>query len=156
MSGSSPGVQVNPRAPQGRSRLALDIERVLNVRARQTIRAEFRFDPRSPLTVRVELGIEGGRSVVWRIGRDLLRQGLYSMSGLGDVQIWPTGAAGRRTARLQLVSGDMAALFDLPVPPLADFLEHTYELVPVGRELAGMDWDVAVTDLLDRPRIPSD
>ncbi|MEV5607470.1 SsgA family sporulation/cell division regulator [Streptomyces sp. NPDC052225] len=156
MSGSPPGVQVNPRAPHGRSRLALDIERVLDVRRRQTIRAEFRFDPETPLTVRVELGIEGGRSVVWRIGRDLLRQGLSAMSGLGDVQIWPTGPAPRHTARLQLVSGDMAALFDLPVPPLAAFLEHTYEWVPAGRELAHLDWDATATDLLDGPGAPSD
>ncbi|WP_372346830.1 SsgA family sporulation/cell division regulator [Streptomyces sp. KL116D] len=157
MSGYPPGVQAGPRAPHGCLRLALDIERVLDVRARQAIRAEFRFDPGDPLTVAVELTIDGGRSVLWRIGRDLLRRGLDSVSGLGDVRIRPSGTSGtsgRRTARLRLARGDMAALFELPVSPLARWLDRTYTLVPAGQELAGVDWDVTAADLLggDPPR----
>jgi hypothetical protein len=131
--------------------LILDIERVLDVAARQTIRAEFRFDPRAPLVVSLELLIEGGPRVLWRIGRDLLQQGLYSVSGLGDVQMWPTHSEDRATAWLQLASRDMAALFELPVPPLEEWLECTYELVPAGRELAEIDWEAAATDLLQGP-----
>ncbi|WP_406435327.1 SsgA family sporulation/cell division regulator [Streptomyces sp. NBC_01589] len=46
----------------------------------------------------VEFLIEGGPRVLWRIGRDLLKQGLYSMSGLSDVQIWPSNPEGRAVA----------------------------------------------------------
>ncbi|MFF9021228.1 SsgA family sporulation/cell division regulator [Streptomyces eurythermus] len=154
MSGNQPGVQDRRTAPHGRRRLSLDIERVLDVSARQAIRAEFRYDPALPLTVSVELLVEGGPRVLWRIGRDLLRQGLYTMSGLGDVQMWPSSLEEGATARLQLASGDMAALFELPVPPLAAWLEHTYSLVPAGQELAGVDWDVTTADLPHGPATP--
>ncbi|MYT71764.1 MULTISPECIES: SsgA family sporulation/cell division regulator [unclassified Streptomyces] len=158
MSGNHPGVQAPRTAPCDSSpHLVLDIERVLDVSARQAVRAEFRFDPGSPLVVHVELLIEDGPCVLWRIGRDLLHQGLYSVSGLGDVRIWSTRPEGDpATARLQLASGDMAALFELPVPPLAEWLEHTYELVPAGQELSAVDWDVATADLLQDPTAQSD
>ncbi|MEV0174503.1 SsgA family sporulation/cell division regulator [Streptomyces sp. NPDC050803] len=148
MSGNQPGVKARRTAPYRRLALTLDIERVLGVIARQAIRAEFRFTPESPLIVSVELHIEGGPRVLWRIGRDLLNQGLYSMSGLGDVRMWPLDQREGATARLQLASGDMAALFELPVSPLEEWLKHTYELVPAGAELAGVDWDDATAALL--------
>ncbi|MER6165560.1 SsgA family sporulation/cell division regulator [Streptomyces violaceorubidus] len=128
--------------------LSLDVERVLDVSVRQTVRAEFCFSPRSPLVVSVDLLVQGGPKVRWRIGRDLLQQGLYSVSGLGDIRMWPSHLGERDTAWLQLCSGDMAALFELPVQPLAEWLEHTYEAVPAGQELAGVDWDVASVGLL--------
>jgi hypothetical protein len=156
MSANQPGVQAPRTAPHDRPGLILDIERVLGVYARQAIRAEFPFTPKSPLVVRVEFLIEGGPRVLWRIGRDLLQQGLYSMSGLGDVQMWPSNLEDRETAWLQLASGDMAALFEMPVAPLAEWLEYTYELVPAGHELAGIDWDVATADLLPAHGVQSD
>lgn len=156
MSGKQSRVQARRTTSHGGPELILDIERVLDVSARQAIRADFRFDPESPLIVCVEFLIEGGPRVLWRIGRDLLQQGLYSMSGLGDVQIWPSNLEARETAWLQLASGDMAALFELPVPPLAEWLQSTYELVPAGHELSGIDWDVATADLLQAPETDSD
>ncbi|MER6978088.1 SsgA family sporulation/cell division regulator [Streptomyces carpinensis] len=156
MSGNRPELQARRTGPYDCPELILDIERVPDVSARQPIRAEFRFEPERPLVVCVELLIEGGPRVMWRIGRDLLRQGLYSVSGLGDVQIWPSHPEDRATALLQLASRDMAALFELPVPPLAEWLDHTYELVPAGHELAGIDWDVATADLLQGPSTQSD
>ncbi|MFJ5035976.1 SsgA family sporulation/cell division regulator [Streptomyces sp. NPDC088560] len=156
MSGNRTGVQNRRAARPGCPELIVDIERVLDVSARQAIRAEFRFDPESPLIVCVEFLIEGGPRVLWRIGRDLLQQGLYSMSGLGDVQIWPSNLEDRATAWLQLASGDMAALFELPAAPLAEWLKYTYELVPAGHELAELDWDVATTELLQGPGAQAD
>ncbi|WP_055526204.1 SsgA family sporulation/cell division regulator [Streptomyces graminilatus] len=147
MSSNQPAVQARP-APHARPELILDIERVLDVKARQTVRAGFRFDPRAPLIVSLELVVKDGPRVLWRISRDLLHQGLRSASGLADVQLWPARAEGRPTAWLQLSSTDMAALFELPVPPLEQWLEHTYELVLGGREFAGLDWDTATEDLL--------
>ncbi|MET9879022.1 SsgA family sporulation/cell division regulator [Actinacidiphila glaucinigra] len=147
MSGNQPRMRTRRTASRTCTALSMDIERVLGVSARQTIRARFRFDPQSPWIVSVSFRVEGGPQVLWRIGRDLLQQGLYSMSGLGDVRIWPSHPEERETARLQLTSGDMAALFELPVAPLATWLEHTYEVVPAGHDLAGLDW-VHGVDLL--------
>ncbi|MEE4543104.1 SsgA family sporulation/cell division regulator [Streptomyces sp. V4-01] len=139
------------RLAESTAELTLDIERVLGVSARQPVRATFRFDPDHPLIVTAELLVEGGPRVLWRIGRDLLTQGLHSMSGLGDVQIWPSCLHRRTTARLRLTSGDMAALFELPLPPLAQWLEHTYQAVTTEHALAAIDWDLATTDLLQHP-----
>ncbi|GAA3289825.1 hypothetical protein [Streptomyces cinereospinus] len=55
-----------------------------------------------------------------------------------------------------LCSGDLAALFELPVPPPAEWLERTYEVVPAGRELAGVAWDEAAADLLPARRTQGD
>ncbi|MFE1199045.1 SsgA family sporulation/cell division regulator [Streptomyces olivaceoviridis] len=143
MSGKHPGVRTRRAASHDCHELALDIERVLDVATRQAVRAEFRFDPRSPWVVAVEFLVEGGPRASWRIGRDVLQQGLYALSGLGDVRMWPSKPQARATAWLQLASSDMAALFELPAPALAEWLEHTYELVPAQHELAGVDWDLA-------------
>lgn len=83
----------------GRPELILDIERVLDVSARQTLRAKFRFAPEVPLIVCVEFVIEDGPRVLWRIGRGLLQQRRYSVSGLGDVRLWPSHAEDRATQR---------------------------------------------------------
>ncbi|MFE2546271.1 SsgA family sporulation/cell division regulator [Actinacidiphila glaucinigra] len=148
MTGKQTGVRPGRPTAHGSFQLILNIERVLGIHARQAVMADFRFDPETPLVVSVELLIDGGPRVLWRIGRDLLHQGLYSVSGLGDVQIWPSSLAERQTARLQLASGDMAALFEVPLPPLAHWLESTYTLVPAGHELSGIDWDRVSTDVL--------
>jgi hypothetical protein len=106
--------------------------------------------------VNVEFHVESGPRVLWRIGRDLLYQGLFSMSGLGDVQIWPMHLDERGTALLKLRARDTAALFELPVPELEEWLDHTYELVPPGRESADADWDAITTRLLQGPSMKSD
>lgn len=154
MSAHQSRVHTHRMASQNHPALILDIERLLGISTRQAVRATFRFDPTCPSTVSVEFLVEGGPRVRWRIGRDLITQGLYSVSGLGDVQIWPTGLGEGATAWLRLASGDMAALFELPVPPLEEWLEHTYEVVNADRELAGIDWDLAA-NLLRSPGVDS-
>lgn len=156
MSGERSGVQARRNTVNSLLRLTLDIERVLSLTARQAIRADFLFDPDSPWAVSARLAVEGGPCVRWRIGRDLLQQGLHSMSGLGNIRMWPSNREGRATAWLQLTSVDMAALFELPVSPLARWLEYTYELVPAGDELAEIDWDVATTALLRNSEVQPD
>ncbi|MFF3606734.1 SsgA family sporulation/cell division regulator [Streptomyces sp. NPDC002463] len=156
MSGERSGVQARRSTVGSPLHLTLNIERVLTLASRQDVRAEFRFAPDAPWAVSVQFVVEGGLSVHWRIGRDLLQQGLYSMSGLGSIQMWPSGLKERTTAWLQLTSGNAAALFELPVPPLAKWLECTYQLVPAGVELAELDWDTAATALLRDPEAQTD
>ncbi|MFJ3793401.1 SsgA family sporulation/cell division regulator [Kitasatospora sp. NPDC090091] len=156
MSSRQPGTRDGRTTPHGHPALTLDIERVLGVCTRQAITAEFRYDRALPLVVSVEFVAEGGPRVRWRLGRDLVRQGLHVASGPGDVRIWPSGHRDRATVWLRLASGDTAALFELPLPPLAQWLQHTYELVPAGHELTGVDWDATTTGLLHDPGAPSD
>ncbi|WHM41007.1 SsgA family sporulation/cell division regulator [Streptomyces sp. BPTC-684] len=152
MSAHPTGVQAGRTTPHARPRLTLTVERVLGTSARQVVSAEFGFDLASPLAVSAEFTVENGPCARWRIGRDLLWQGLHTRSGIGDVQIWPSHPGDRTAARLRLVSGDMAALFELPIPPLVKWLEHTYAVVPAGQELCGVDWGATAADLLAGPR----
>ncbi|MFG3283417.1 SsgA family sporulation/cell division regulator [Streptomyces sp. NPDC048111] len=155
MRGYPSGVQDHcPAAGEECLQLSLDIERVLGIAVRQPVRAVFRFSPRSPLVVCADLRVVDGPRALWHIGRDLLRDGLRRRSGTGDVQAWPSPplpGRGQRTVRLQLASRDMAALFELPAQPLAGWLRHTYEQVPAGRELSGVDWAATAAGLLGAP-----
>ncbi|MFE7750254.1 SsgA family sporulation/cell division regulator [Streptomyces sp. NPDC057428] len=121
--------------------LSLGIHRMLDAFARHTVQAEFRFDTGAPLVVSVTFLVEGTPRSTWLIGRDLLYQGLFWISGLGDVQVWPAHLDERTTAWLRLDSHDLTALFEMPAPPLAEWLGHSYELVPAGTEMEGLDWD---------------
>lgn len=156
MSAHPTGVQTGRTTPHAPPRLTLTVERVLGVSARQAVRAEFGFDLASPLAVSVEFAVDDGPCARWRIGRDLLWQGLRTRSGIGDVQIRPSHPGDRTAARLRLASGDMAALFELPIPPLVEWLEHTNAVVPAGQELHGLDWGATAADLLTGPRGPLD
>jgi hypothetical protein len=59
------------------------------------------------------------------------------------------------TALLQLESLASSALLEPPVPRLAQWLERTYEIVPVETEADGLDWDGFICDLLGGPSRPS-
>ncbi|MQY10039.1 Sporulation-specific cell division protein SsgB [Streptomyces sp. RB5] len=120
-----------------------------DVYAWRPVMAHFRYDPVTPLIVTVEFVVEDGPCVVWRIGRDLLYQGLFSLSGLEDVQVWPTDLERRETAFLQLTSRSTAALFELRILPLERWLERTYQVVPAGTETDGLGWEAFVAEVLD-------
>ncbi|MFD0026230.1 SsgA family sporulation/cell division regulator [Streptomyces sp. NPDC058382] len=134
--------------------LSLSIHRVLDGFVRLPMHAEFRFDPDAPLVVSVVLATEEGVSVTWRIGRELLHKGLDSVSGSGDVRVWAARCGDRDTAWLLLDARDMSALFELPVPPLTDWLERTYRITPPEAEMAGLDWDSFIAEVLDTPAGP--
>ncbi|MFF0739668.1 SsgA family sporulation/cell division regulator [Streptomyces sp. NPDC004111] len=151
MSGYPAEVQAGRTPRHGCPRLTLVVRRVLGVGVHLPVGAEFGFDPAAPLTVSARFTAEGGPRVLWQLGRDLLHQGLRERSGTGDVRIRPSRPDRPATALLQLASADTAALFELPVPPLAAWLAHTYTLVPAGRELTGVDWDAVAADLTGGP-----
>ncbi|MFE7752866.1 SsgA family sporulation/cell division regulator [Streptomyces sp. NPDC057428] len=156
MSGNRPGVRAHQAPPQELPLLSLDIRCMLDAFAWHTMKGEFRFDTRAPLVVSLTFLVEGAPRITWSVGRDLLYQGLFWMSGLGDVQVWPAYLGERATAWLQLDSYDVTTLFELPITPLAAWLEHSYELVPAGAEVEGLDWDDVISGLLRTPKAPPD
>lgn len=155
MSGNQPGVRGHRATPRELPLLSLDLHRMLDAFARYTVQAEFRFATGAPLVVTVTFLVEGIPCITWLIGRDLLYQGLFWLSGLGDVQVWPAHLDERSTAWLQLDSYDLTALFEVPVAPLAEWLEYSFALVPAGEEMEGLDWDDIIAGLLRSPETPS-
>ncbi|MFC8447906.1 SsgA family sporulation/cell division regulator [Kitasatospora sp. NPDC057223] len=154
MSDDQPGASGHPVASPGP--LSLDIHQFLGFgEQRRSLRAEFRFDPASALVVTVTFVAPEGR-IPWVMGRDLLDQGLSALGGLGDVQIWPVGPEGTRAVRLRLDQRAGTALFELPRPPLAQWLAATYQRVPAGTELRDADWDAWAAALHRSPEVRSD
>ncbi|MFE7752190.1 SsgA family sporulation/cell division regulator [Streptomyces sp. NPDC057428] len=156
MDGRRTDAQARQDTPSDPPLLSLSIHRVLDGFVRHPMSAEFRYDPASPLIVSLKLMVEQGASVTWRISRELLRKGLHSVSGSGDVRVWPARAGGCDTAWLLLDGRDMSALFELPVPPIEAWLEETYLVTPPEAEMDGLDWDAFLAEVLDVPGPPTD
>ncbi|MEU8926368.1 SsgA family sporulation/cell division regulator [Kitasatospora sp. NPDC048545] len=134
--------------------LSLDIRRVLGRAERQPLRADFRFDPDTPVLVSVTLTPPRGRSVTGRISRELLHRGLSGRSGDGDVRIRPVpGGEGGRLRWLRLASRETSAVLELPAAALSDRLAATYRLVPAGaaREATEEDWEAFIRELRADP-----
>ncbi|HEX3732523.1 MAG TPA: SsgA family sporulation/cell division regulator [Mycobacteriales bacterium] len=98
---------------------------------------------RGPSTQNIDAGIS------WSFSRELLREGLHSPSGYGDVRIWPW--SGNRSVAIALSSPDGYALFEAPRRVVKQFLERTYSCVGEGREDQHIDVDAALIELLKLP-----
>ncbi|MGW5419749.1 SsgA family sporulation/cell division regulator [Streptomyces sp. NPDC003943] len=64
--------------------------------------------------IKVEFLAERGPSLIWHIGRELLYRVLTSMSGTGDVRVWPTLEQERPSSWLLLESEEVEAMFEGP------------------------------------------
>lgn len=134
--------------------LLLDLDQMLDEFTRLPMTAEFRFDPAMPAVITVEFLSERGPSLIWRIGRELLHGGLTSMSGCGDVRMWPTLPGERPSSWLLLESQEVEALFELPTEPLAEWLDATYRITSAEAEMDSLNWDDFLIELLDGPGAP--
>ncbi|MFJ8361948.1 SsgA family sporulation/cell division regulator [Streptomyces sp. NPDC093984] len=143
-------------APEFVPSLLLDLDQMLDEFTRLPMRAKFRFDPDMPAVITVEFLAERGPSLIWHIGRELLHRGVTSMSGCGDVRMWPALPGERPTSWLLLESEEMEALFELPTAPLAEWLDATYRTVSAEAEMDGLNWDGFLRELLDEPAAPSE
>ncbi|MFD8786751.1 SsgA family sporulation/cell division regulator [Kitasatospora sp. NPDC059599] len=142
--------------PQLPPPLSLDIDQMLDEFTRLPVRAEFRFDPDTPAVITVEFLADRGPGLTWRFGRELLHCGLTTMSGCGDVRMWPAQHDDRPSSWLLFETPELEALFELPTERLAAWLDATYRITPAEAELAGIDWDGFLSGLLDRPGAPSE
>ncbi|MEV0175509.1 SsgA family sporulation/cell division regulator [Streptomyces sp. NPDC050803] len=136
--------------------LLLDVDQMLDEFTRLPMQAMFRFDQDMPAVITVEFLAERGPSLVWHIGRELLHLGLTSMSGSGDVRMWPTLPGARPSSWLLLESEEAEGLFELPTAALAEWLDATYRTVSAETEMDGLNWDGFLRELLDEPAAPSE
>ncbi|WP_399894427.1 SsgA family sporulation/cell division regulator [Streptomyces sp. BBFR51] len=148
MSGEHQGVRTPHPDSHVLPLLCLDLNRVVGILEWADVRAEFQYDPDAPLVVTITFVLEDGPRITWHVGRDLLHEGLHTMSGMGDIQVWPEYGAERASAWLQISSYGATALFELPVPPLAKWLACTYQLVPAGAETFRLGTDAFLAGVL--------
>ncbi|GGZ28120.1 hypothetical protein GCM10010300_84030 [Streptomyces olivaceoviridis] len=142
-------------APELVPSLVVDLDQMLDEFTRLPMQAEFSFDPEMPAVITVEFLAERGPGLIWRIGRELLHHGLTAMSGSGDVRMWPTLPGEQPSSWLLLESQEVEALFEVPTSALAEWLEATYRVASAELELAGLNWDGFLRELLDGPAAPS-
>ncbi|MER7949706.1 SsgA family sporulation/cell division regulator [Streptomyces sp. NPDC096079] len=135
--------------------LYLELDQLLDEFTRLRMRAKFVFDPEMAAVITVEFLAERGPSLIWHIGRELLHLGVTSMSGAGDVRMWPTLDRERPSSWLLLESEEVEALFEVPAEPLTAWLDATYRIVAAGGEMEGLNWDGFLRSLLGSPEAPA-
>jgi hypothetical protein len=96
-------------------------------------------------------GPDESEDVPWLISRDLLAEGLYTPSGIGDIHIAPDGCCedcDEEFTVIELDTPDGAAVFGFVTEELAAFLQDTYDQCPPGAESLVIDLDVEIEWLL--------
>jgi hypothetical protein len=101
-----------------------------------------------PYAIRVAFHVGNEAPVEWIFARELLTVGIVRKVGRGDVRVWPAEKSGERILNLTLSSPFGRAHFEVPLTPLTDFLDRTYEIVPAGREADFIDIEAELDDLL--------
>jgi Streptomyces sporulation and cell division protein, SsgA len=132
----------------GRTDHLLDMELLLPSGEPVTLPALLSYRRHDPLAVRIVFHTDTDGPVPWVFARDLPAQGLHRPSGQGDVQLWPQGAGHQEVLNLALSSREGTAWLRTPLRPVARWLEHTYRLVPAGREGDGYDLNAELARLL--------
>ncbi|MHA6631069.1 SsgA family sporulation/cell division regulator [Pseudonocardia sichuanensis] len=114
------------------------------------VNVELAYHTRDPYAVQASFRTGSTTAVEWVFARDLLHDGLIGPSGTGDVRVQPVpGNPGR--VQLELSSPSGHAVFTTCAQTLGDFLHRTYRAVPAESEYSWLDFDVALSDLLNDP-----
>ncbi len=88
-------------------------------------------------------------SLTWTFGRDLLIQGLRAPSGDGDVSVAPAICRdGQAVVLITLSSPDGHLMLQARADQIAQFVERSLAVVPLGAEVSHLDIDALVAQLL--------
>jgi sporulation and cell division protein SsgA len=111
------------------------------------VKVDLVYHSRDPYAVRASFRTGRG-SVEWVFARDLLHGGLVGPSGSGDVRVKPLAGTPAKV-QLALSSPSGRAVFTTCATTLGEFLHRTFEAVPAGSEYGWLDFDVALSELLN-------
>lgn len=114
------------------------------------VKVDLTYHSRDPYAVQASFRTGNGTAVDWVFARDLLHDGLIAPAGTGDVQVQPMPHNPNRV-QLELSSPSGHAVFTTCAQTLGDFLHQTYVAVPPDTEYSWLDFDVALSDLLNDP-----
>src|SRR5699024_7889376 len=104
--------------------------------------ARLDYSANHPYAIRVAFQSGEDNPVEWIFARELLTVGIVRPVGEGGVRVWPSkDESGDRSVSIALSSPFGQVEFDTQVPPLAEFLHRTYEIVPAGQEAQFIDLD---------------
>jgi hypothetical protein len=101
--------------------------------------AQLLYSQNSPYSVEALFGEQKAR---WVFARDLLAEGLYEPTGIGDVRVWPTlSAEGHAAVTIELRLQDTGNnyFFQAPAKAVADFIDETDLYWIIGQEAFDID-----------------
>jgi hypothetical protein len=114
------------------------------------VTVELTYNSRDPYAVQASFRTGSTTAVEWVFARDLLHDGLIAPAGMGDVRVQPVPLNPGKV-QLELSSPSGHAVFMTCAQGLGDFLHRTYLAVPADSEYSGLDFDMALSDLLNDP-----
>jgi sporulation and cell division protein SsgA len=119
--------------------------------------ASLSYSCRDPYAVKIAFHVGTDEPVEWTLARDLLAAALHSREGIGDVQAWPSAAAGdglagigHKVLNISMTSPFGHAEFEASAAAVEAFLAQTYQVVPDGTESDYMNFDAELTELLSQ------
>lgn len=107
-----------------------------------TIYAHFIFEKNDPFAVMLQFPEDN----VWGFARELLRLGLETPTGIGDVRISPGWM--ESAVKIRLSSQDGISTFSVDEQKVRTFLRRTYLLVPAGSEMDRVNLDSEIAKIL--------
>lgn len=113
----------------------------------QPVAVELAYDPADPLAVQAAFRCGRANWIDWIFSRDLLRQGTAATTAIGEGDVC-VRRSDENNVELELRTPTGHARLTAPLSALWEFLNATYELVPVATEGAWLDLDLAVHLLL--------
>jgi hypothetical protein len=111
------------------------------------VRSRWSYRADQPFTVTAAFQTDRDRWVEWVFSRELLTQGLTDSSGVGDVRFRPIEERGLRMLVVEIESPEGYALLELDHEAVAEFMDATEELVPLGSESDHFDVDALIAEL---------
>jgi hypothetical protein len=108
------------------------------------------YTPADPFAVTLGVRTRGDRFVDWLVARDLVIDALRGPSGCGDVRMSPQHVQGYDIVEIEIRSGDGRAVLEVDRDLLAEFVDCSTDLVPVGEEQAHMDLDAEIEKITSR------
>jgi hypothetical protein len=114
------------------------------------VKVDLTYNSRDPYAVQASFRTGNGTAVDWVFARDLLHDGLITPAGTGDVRVQPMPGEASRV-QLELSSPSGHAVFTTCAQTLGDFLHRTFEAVPPETEYSWLDFDLALSGLLNDP-----
>lgn len=114
------------------------------------VKVDLTYSSKDPYAVQASFRTGNGTAVDWVFARDLLHDGLIAPAGTGDVHVQPMPGDPSRV-QLELSSPSGHAVFTTCAQTLGDFLVRTFEAVPPETEYSWLNFDLALSDLLNDP-----
>jgi hypothetical protein len=111
------------------------------------VRSRWSYRADQPFTVTAAFQTDRDRWVEWVFSRELLVEGLDDSAGVGDVRFRPIEERGLRMLVIEIESPEGYALLELDHEAVAEFLDVTEELVPLGAEDDHFDVDALIAEL---------